>query len=315
MATITKAELETAVATYVDASKIANATFTASKDDFTACINKIGDMVTLYLPLQDKLGELQGNNLPNGQIIEEYMVDEFLPSDGTPQGEGSYTKPAHPTFSEAAYSYSLADKTFGRSIPNSKFQAASIDAASYAGLISSSIATVDSSYNAWTYAVKRELLGKFAAAAITAGKTEVVGDPASWTETETEDFILKVLCKVEDASDMNDDNINGRSVAGAPSLKLYVSHKVMPTVKVKALAGAINKEELAIPAEVKTILDFGADGDNIVAILVDPRGVKVRDCINEFEAVNLDFQTNMKRHIKQTCYYSKYGFIHVFTKA
>lgn len=315
MATITKEQLETAAKSYVDATKIAQSTFTVSKDDFTACLNKIGEMVTLYLPFTDKLGELQGNDLPYGQTIEEFMVDEFLPSAGNPQGEGNYVKPSAPTFSEAAYSYSLADQTFGRSIPNSKFQAASIDASSYSSLISSAIATVDSSYNAWTYAIKRELLGKYAAAAVTASKSEVVGDPATWTETEVEDFILKVLCKIEDASDMNEDNINGRSVPAAPSLKLYVSKKVVPTVKVKSLAGAFNKEELAIPAEMKTILDFGADGDNIVAVLLDPRGVKVKDCVNEFEAVNLDFQTNMKRHIKQTCYYSKYGFIHVFTKA
>lgn len=315
MAELTKAALETAVKSYVDASKQFGSTFTAEVDDFTHTISKIGEMVTLYLPQLDKLPELFGNDLPYGQTIEEFMVNDMLPVDYTYVDGGEIKSAPRPTFDEVVYSYPLSDKLFEVGIPYSQFQKVSLDAGAYASLASSSLATLDSSLNAWNYAAKRQLLGNLAvkASSIADLKTASNGDPAAWDETATEDFIRDVLNQVEVASDMNEHNIAQHCTAGAPSLKLYVSQKVVPTMKVKALAGAINREELALPAEVKTILDFG-DQTDVIAMLVDPRGIKLKYDINEVESIAGNFVVSTKRHIKQTGFISKYGFVHIWTK-
>lgn len=315
MAVMTKSALETAAKTYVDASKQLNTTFTATVDDFTKAIEKIGQITTLYLPQIDKLPELDGNNLPYGQIIEEVMVNDFLPTDYSYVDGDNVKSSPRPTFDEAVYSYPLSDKLFEVGIPYSQFQKVSLDAGSYASFVSSSIATLDSSVNAWNYAAKRQLLGNLCSNAIGAGLVSTVGDPASWTEENTEAFVQQLLIDVEEASDMNESNIAGHTCAAAPSLKLYVSKKVMPAIKVKALAGAIHKEELAIPADIKTVLDFGEGNDKIVAVLVDPRGIKMHDDINEVESIAANFVVSTKRHLKQTGYISKYGFVKVYVKA
>lgn len=312
MATLTKDELKDKAAKYVLAEKQVQSKFTAEVDDFTKTLTKIGEMVTVYLPHVDKLPELNGNDLPFGEVIEEYMVNDFLPEDYTYEDNGVVKASPRPTFAEAAYSLPLSDKKFELGIPYSQFQRVSLDAGAYANLVASSLSTLDSSYNAWNYACKRQLLGNAAAKAITAGKTESIAVP---TDAETGEAFLKrikELCEI--ASDMNDCNIAGHTCAGAPSLKLYVKQGVIPSLEVDTLAGAFHDEKLAVPAEIKTILDFG-DQDSVFAILIDPRGIKLKNDINEVESIAANFVVSTKRHIRQTGFISKYGFIYVFTKA
>lgn len=317
MAQLTPEALKTAVKAYADATKQLNPTYTPTKDDFTNMVAKIGDQVTLYMPLVDKLPELAGSNLPYGETIEEFMVNDFLPTKFE-YVDGDVKKNAkRPTFDECVYSYPLDEQLFENGIPQTQFQRISLGSSEYASVLSSSMATMDSSTNAWNYATKRQLLGNMATKAIAVGLTEAVGDPAAWTAEEGEAFIEKVLCDVEDASDMNSGNLAKHTAAAAPSLKLYVSKKVTPALKVKTLSGAFHEEQLAIPAEMKTILDFGDTGANeIVAVLVDPRAVKLRDDIN-YTAADYDGRQgvmNEFRHLKQTGFISKYGFVKVYTK-
>lgn len=318
MAKLTQEALKTAVKNYVNATKQLNPTYTPTKDDFTNMVTKIGDQVTLYMPLVDKLPELSGAELPYGETIEEFMVNDFLPTKFE-YVDGDVKKNAkRPTFDEVVYSYPLDEQLFENGIPQTQFQRISLGADAYASVLSSSVATMDSSTNAWNYATKRQLLGNMAVKAIAANLSEVVGDPSTWTAEQGEDFVEKVLCDVEEASDMNASNLAKHTAAAAPSLKLYVSKKVVPALKVKTLAGAFQKEELAIPAEIKTILDFGDTGSSeVVAILVDPRAVKLRDDIN-YTAADYDGRQgvmNEFRHLKQTGFISKYGFVKVYTKA
>ena len=318
MAKLTQQALKTAIKSYVDATKQLNPTFEPTIDDFTKMVCKIGDQVTLYMPLVDRLPELSGSELPFGEIIEEFMVNDFLPSTFVYEDGAAKKNAPRPTFEQAVYSYPLQEQLFENGIPQTQLQRISLGADSYASILSSSMATMDSSTNAWNYAAKRQLLGNMGVKAIEAGLTEVVGDPATWTAEDGEAFIQKVLCDVEDASDMNSHNIAKHTAAAAPSLKLYVSHKLVPTLKVKTMAGAFNRDDLAIPAELKTILDFGDTGaKEIVAILVDPRAVKLRDDKN-FVSSDVDGRQaviNTYRHLKQTGFISKYGFVKVYTKA
>ena len=315
MADFTITALETAAKNYVDATKQLQGTFTPTVDDFTKTVCKIGEMKTLYLPHIDKLPEMNGDNLPFGETIEEFMVNDFLPEtftyvDGAPKKNAKRA-----TFDEAVYSYALPEQLWELGVPRSQFQLVSLGQRSFTDLVSSTLMTLDSSANAWNYAAKRRLLGNAAKAAVTAGLVSTKAKPDNTADGEQ--FIKEVKKCVEIASDMNDSNLAKHTAAAAPSLTLYIKQGVIPSLEVDTMAGAFNKAELAIPAKVKTVLDFGEiEGEDagVYAILVDDRAIKLHD---DILMVTSDYdgrmnQDNFYRHQKQTGFISKYGYIHVF---
>lgn len=309
--------LKTAAAAYVDATKQLQTTFVPTVDDFTKTVCKIGEMTTLYLPHVDKLPELSGDNLPFGETIEEFMVNDFLPSDFSYQDGAPKKNATRATFAEAVYSYPMKEQLWELGVPRNQFRRVSLGERSFGDLIASTLSTLDSSANAWNYAAKRQLLGNAAleAAKIPGCKTEITKP----TDTATgEAFIKAVKQCVEVASDMNNGNLAQHTAAAAPSLTLYIMQGVMPSIEVDTMAGAFNEAKLAIPATVKTVLDFGTASDSgIYAILVDSRAIKLHDDIlnitNDYEG-RMD-QDNFYRHQKQTGFISKYGYIHVFKNA
>ena len=309
--------LKAAAGKYVDATKQLQTTFVPTVDDFTKTVCKIGEMTTLYLPHVDKLPELSGDNLPFGETIEEFMVNDFLPSDFTYQDGAPKKNATRATFAEAVYSYPMKEQLWELGVPRNQFRRVSLGERSFGDLIASTLSTLDSSANAWNYAAKRQLLGNAAleAAKIASLKTEI----AKPTDTATgEAFIKAVKACVEVASDMNNGNLAQHTAAAAPSLTLYIMQGVMPSVEVDTMAGAVNEAKLAIPATVKTVLDFGTASDSgIYAILVDSRAIKLHDDIltvtSDYEG-RMD-QDNFYRHQKQTGFISKYGYIHVFKNA
>lgn len=306
--------LKTAAAAYVDATKQLQTEFAPTVDDFTKTVCKIGEMTTLYLPHVDKLPELSGDNLPFGETIEEFMVNDFLPSDFSYQDGAPKKNATRATFAEAVYSYPMKEQLWELGVPRNQFRRVSLGERSFGDLIASTLSTLDSSANAWNYAAKRQLLGNAAleAAKIASLKTEI----AKPTDTATgEAFIKAVKACVEVASDMNNGNLAQHTAAAAPSLTLYIMQGVMPSIEVDTMAGAFNEAKLAIPATVKTVLDFGTASDSgVYAILVDNRAIKLHDDIltvtSDYEG-RMD-QDNFYRHQKQTGFISKYGYIHVF---
>lgn len=309
--------LKNAAKNYVDATKQLQSNFVPTVDDFTKTVCKIGEMTTLYLPHVDKLPELSGDNLPFGETIEEFMVNDFLPSDFTYQDGAPKKNATRATFAEAVYSYPMKEQLWELGVPRNQFRRVSLGERSFGDLIASTLSTLDSSANAWNYAAKRQLLGNAAleAAKIASLKTEI----AKPTDTATgEAFIKAVKQCVEVASDMNNGNLAQHTAAAAPSLTLYIMQGVMPSIEVDTMAGAFNEAKLAIPATVKTVLDFGTASDSgIYAILVDSRAIKLHDDIltvtSDYEG-RMD-QDNFYRHQKQTGFISKYGYIHVFKNA
>lgn len=306
--------LKNAAAAYVDATKQLQSNFVPTVDDFTKTVCKIGEMKTLYLPHVDKLPELSGDNLPFGETIEEFMVNDFLPSDFVYQDGAPRKNATRATFAEAVYSYPMKEQLWELGVPRNQFRRVSLGERSFGDLIASTLSTLDSSANAWNYAAKRQLLGNAAleAAKIAGCKTEM----AKPHDTATgEEFIKAVKACVEVASDMNNGNLAQHTAAAAPSLTLYIMQGVMPSIEVDTMAGAFNEAKLAIPAAVKTVLDFGTASDSgIYAILVDSRAIKLHDDIltvtSDYEG-RMD-QDNFYRHQKQTGFISKYGYIHVF---
>ena len=309
--------LKNAAAAYVDATKQLQKTFVPTVDDFTKTVCKIGEMTTLYLPHVDKLPELSGDNLPFGETIEEFMVNDFLPSDFVYEDGAPKKNAKRATFAEAVYSYPMKEQLWELGVPRNQFRRVSLGERSFGDLIASTLSTLDSSANAWNYAAKRQLLGNAAleAAKIAGCKTEI----AKPVDTATgEAFIKAVKACVEVASDMNNGNLAQHTAAAAPSLTLYIMQGVMPSIEVDTMAGAFNEAKLAIPATVKTVLDFGTASDSgVYAILVDSRAIKLHDDIltvtSDYEG-RMD-QDNFYRHQKQTGFISKYGYIHVFKNA
>lgn len=309
--------LKNAAAAYVDATKQLQKTFVPTVDDFTKTVCKIGEMKTLYLPHVDKLPELSGDNLPFGETIEEFMVNDFLPSDFVYTDGAPKKNATRATFAEAVYSYPMKEQLWELGVPRNQFRRVSLGERSFGDLIASTLSTLDSSANAWNYAAKRQLLGNAAleAAKIAGCKTEI----AKPIDTATgEAFIKAVKECVEVASDMNNGNLAQHTAAAAPSLTLYIMQGVMPSIEVDTMAGAFNEAKLAIPATVKTVLDFGTASDSgVYAILVDSRAIKLHDDIltvtSDYEG-RMD-QDNFYRHQKQTGFISKYGYIHVFKNA
>ena len=314
---LTLETLKTAAAAYVDATKQLQATPSKpTVDDFTKCVTKIGKMATLYLPIADKLPELDGDNLPYGQIIEEYMVSEFTPEKFVYTDKAGKRNARRATFADAVYSYPLDEQIFELGVPRTQFQRVSLGQQSFSDLVTTTISTMDSSTNAWNYATKRQLIGNMATEA--AKNSKLVSAMAKPTDTATgEAFIKKVKELAEIAKDMNDHNLAGHVCGAAPSLKLYVKQGVMPSLDTDTYAGAFQLDKLAMPAEVKTILDFGDADDSIYAILVDERGIKLHDDIN---IVTTDYdgymdQDNFWRHLQSTGFLSKFAFVHVFKAA
>ena len=139
------------------------------------------------------------------------------------------------------------------------------------------------------------------------------------TDVTGEAFIEQVLKDVEVASDFSEGHsLNGNTLGGNPEagLVLVMKQGIMPSLKVQTLAGAFNKEELAMPAEVVVIPDFGDADADIYAVLVDRRIMRLH---NTYRAVreNLigqgDF-LNMFYHTENTAHVSRNCFVRVYKK-
>ena len=106
MAKMTISDLKTFAASYVAAAKQAGA-WSATTNNLYGLIDKIGQIVSLKGDFNDKLQELDGNDLEFGKTIEETMIDLVLPAvygtngvnDGTNAAtEGAYDlAPAYPS--------------------------------------------------------------------------------------------------------------------------------------------------------------------------------------------------------------------------
>ena len=132
-----------------------------------------------------------------------------------------------------------------------------------------------------------------------------------------EAFIEQVLKDVEIASDFSEGHsLNGNTLGGNPEagLVLVMKQGIMPTLKVQTLAGAFHREELAIPAEIVTIPDFGNADADFYAVLVDRRIMRLH---NTYRAVreNMNGQgdfLNYFYHTENTVHVSRNCFVRVY---
>lgn len=97
------------------------------------------------------------------------------------------------------------------------------------------------------------------------------------TTTTTNAFINAVQTDVLNLQEPSQDySFNGAALGIPESLTLYIKNSVYTKLKTESLAGAINRDELAIPARVEPVRDFGpAAPADVFAVLCDDRAVKV----------------------------------------
>ena len=317
MAKMTLAGLQTFVANYVAAAKQA-AAWTESTDNLLKLIDKIGMQITLDGSFNDKLPELDGNDLPLGKTIEEWFIDLTLPQDFVNPTDVSFKaedtlKPYFPSVEDAAYSYTLGRKVIATSEPFNNMERAALSETDSANMAAKIMERLTNSFTLYTYAQKKQLLGNMATKAVTANRSIVIAAPADTATAEA--FIKQIKTDVEAASFASETpSLGGALIGSAPELTLYIKKGVMPTVEVDALAGAFHAENLAIPANVKVVDDFGNADAKIYAMLVDPRGIKlhrsyhaVRDQMNGIG----DF-VNFFDHSENTGFISKNTFVKVY---
>lgn len=328
MAKMTISELKTRVASYVKASEQA-VEWKATNTAMTKVLDKIAKMVTIDGNFNDKLPELSGDNLEFGKTIEEYYIDLTLPEDYNKDATTENVTPARPTVEDVAYSYALGRTKIKTTMPYGNLEYGCHNAGEFADMAASIMSKFQASQSLYEFNLKKQLLANVItkAEALPANvKGNIVKTVAKPVDTATsEAFIQKIKEAAEDASFASETNNLGSYVGdvfkgqyligAAPSLVLYIKKGVMPTIQVQALAGAIQKEELALGVTVKVVDDFGSYSGNTYALLVDPRGVKLHNGYNAVRSQELadSDAINYVRHTDYTGFISKSTFVRVFT--
>ena len=316
MAKMTISGLATFVASYVTAAKQAGA-WSATTDNIYDLVDKIGMQITLDGSFIDKLPELNGNDLPLGKTIEEWFVDLTLPTDYDSNGS-SCLAPSYPTAETPSYNYPLPRKVIKTTVPFDNLERAALTPVDAGNMVAKITQRLQDSYALYTYAQKKQLLANVISKAETVGGN-LVEQIAVPTDTATsEAFIKQIKEDVETASFANEGHsLGGQLIGAAPELMLIVKKGVMPTVQVDALAGAFQAEQLAIPARVKVVDDFGDNATGVFAMLIDPRGVKLHrgyHAIRENLNGEGDFM-NYFDHSENTGFISKSTFVKVYKPA
>ena len=322
MAKMTISDLKSFAAGYVDASKQAGA-WVGSTNNLYGLVDKIGKIVSLKGEFSDKLPELEGDELPFGKTIEETMIDLVLPTTYGTNGvateanattEGAKdVAPAYPSIETAAYSYTLGRIKTKITRPYDYIEAGCQNATQVGELTGDIMWALESSMSLTRYNLKKYLLGNAITKAVTAGLVENIAVPVDTATSEA--FIKRVKEDVEDASFAGENKSLSKALIGAcPRLVLYVKKGVMPVVEVDALAGAFHAENLAIPAEIKVVDDFGGADAKVWGFLVDPRGIKLHNsykAIRSKENADGDF-VNFVEHEENTGFISKHVFMKVY---
>ena len=154
------------------------------------------------------------------------------------------------------------------------------------------------------------------AQAIAAGQLvelDLITEIAKPVDTSTSaEFIKQVKHDVEVAQDSNQGHsLNGNCLGVSESLVLIVRQGILPQLEVESYAGAFNREDLAVPAEIITVKDFGSASSDVYAVLMDSRGMRL---YNTYNATRENFNgdgdfLNLFRHTEDTAAISRNTFV------
>lgn len=304
--------IKTFVAGVLQDAKIAQSAenFTAVINDTTGLVEKCMDQICLNQLFTDKLPELDGDEKEFGAYVEEYgmglLVPKAAPSlvDGQSYGVPYYAPAVQGTF----HSWKLPEYIVAGSTSYNKYKSSMKSPEAYASFVSSVLKQMIDSYNQARYEEKKELLGW---AANNVAVKQILAKPVDTASGEA--FIKAVKDIAEDASFARDITVGEKTITlgAAEGLTLYLNKGIMSSLEVDTLAGAFNKEDLAMPVTIK-VVDFGATGmgtNQAYGLIVDNRAIKLfpnRNTVGEDVNAYHDFVT-VSRHVIDTPFVSKFA--------
>lgn len=258
-------DLSTAMTSYVAAAK-QGGSWTASYNNFVGLLDKIGKQITIDGLVNDRLaGYFDAGELPLGKTIEEYFIEFSMSSaytDAATDGADDLA-PAVPGVRDVSYSYTLGRQYIKTTLLYGDYERACIGAAEAGNIGAKVLERLQNSYDLTKYAAKKQLLGNLI--------YKVDDEGQGWTslavptDTESGEAAIEQIKKdVETASFANEGHCLDTGLIGAaPELVLFVKKGVMPNIAVKTLSGAFQKDELAIPAKVVVVDDFGSADSSV----------------------------------------------------
>lgn len=304
--------IKTFVAGVLQDAKIAQSAenFTAVINDTTGLVEKCMDQICLNQLFTDKLPELDGDEKEFGAYVEEYGMGLLVPKaaptlvDGQSYGVPYYAPAVQGTF----HSWKLPEYIVAGSTSYNKYKSSMKSPEAYASFVSNVLKQMIDSYNQARYEEKKELLGW---AANNVAVKQILAKPVDTVSGEA--FIKKVKDIAEDASFARDITVGEKTITlgAAEGLTLYLNKGIMSSLEVDTLAGAFNKEDLAMPVTIK-VVDFGATGmgtNQAYGLIVDNRAIKLfpnRNTVGEDVNAYHDFVT-VSRHVIDTPFVSKFA--------
>lgn len=304
--------IKTFVAGVLQDAKIAQSaeTFAAVINDTTGLVEKCMDQICLNQLFTDKLPELDGDEKEFGAYVEEYGMGLLVPKAATSLIDGqSYGVPYYaPAVQGTFHSWKLPEYIVAGSTSYNKYKSSMKSPEAYASFVSSVLKQMIDSYNQARYEEKKELLGW---AANNVAVKQILAKPVDTASGEA--FIKAVKNIAEDASFARDITVGEKTITlgAAEGLTLYLNKGIMSSLEVDTLAGAFNKEDLAMPVTIK-VVDFGATGmgtNQAYGLIVDNRAIKLfpnRNTVGEDVNAYHDFVT-VSRHVIDTPFVSKFA--------
>lgn len=147
---------------------------------------------------------------------------------------------------------------------------------------------------------------------------DLISKIAAPTDTTTANaFIKQVKKDVEHANDISEGHsLNGNTIGAVQGLTLVVKQGIIPELEVESFAGAFNRADLAVPANIVVVKDFGDADADFYAVLVDSRGLRLH---NTYNATREDFNgkgdfLNLYRHTEDTAYICRNSFVKAYMK-
>lgn len=154
--------LKSAVASYVDSSKIDLSSLSATTNNIVGLVDTIGKIWTIDTNVYDKLPEFDGEVLSYGKVVEEWEQDMTLATDFNVDSDGSRAlKDYSPTYRKVSFSVSLGRKILPTSIPYGNIERAVHNEGQFVEIVAMITKKLEDSISAWKYECKREVLGKF----------------------------------------------------------------------------------------------------------------------------------------------------------
>ena len=301
MAKLTISDLQTFITTYILAAKQAG-TWSPSTTSIDNMVDKIGKQIMLDGDFEDKLPELEGNELPLGKTVEEYFIDLVLPTINS--DNGAYTMaPSAPSFDSAAYSYPFDKMRVKTTVHENMYEISANDESVVSNIVAKIIERLTQSESLTRFYEKKQLLANLIAKVEAASNaSDMIETMAKPVDTLTGEAFIKQLKKDVETSQFANEgaNLADTLIGASPRLTLFVLKGVMPSLE-----------------DVKVVDDFGDNATGVYAILTDPRGVKLHSTYRRTrrqENADGDFD-NYVKHWQDTGFISKHTFIKVYKPA